>query len=65
MLIVEIKGKMTIDSALKKLKSKFIKTGLSKELFLRKEFKKKSVERREAVKKAEYLQKIRTREQNL
>lgn len=65
MLIVEIKGKMTIDSALKKLKSKFIKTGLSKELFLRKEFKKKSVERREVVKKAEYLQKIRTREQNL
>lgn len=65
MLIINIEGKQTIDSALKKLKSKYIKTGIQKELFSRKEFKKKSVVRRETISKAKYLQKIRTREQDL
>ena len=50
MLIVDINGKMSIDAALKKLKSKY---------------KKKSVERRDVIKKAKYLQQIRSRERDL
>ena len=65
MLIVDINGKMSIDAALKKLKSKYIKTKMSKELLERKEYKKKSVERRDVIKKAKYLQQIRSREQDL
>ena len=65
MLIVDINGKMSIDAALKKLKSKYIQTKMSKELFERKEYKKKSVERRDVIKKAKYLQQIRSREQDL
>ena len=65
MLIVDINGKMSIDAALKKLKSKYIKTKMSKELFERNEYKKKSVERRDVIKKAKYLQQIRSREQDL
>lgn len=62
MLIVNIEGKQTIDAALKKLKSKYIKTGLQKELFSRREFKKKSVLKREIISKAKYLEKIKTRD---
>jgi len=65
MLIVDINGKMSIDAALKKLKSKYIKTKMAKELFERKEYKKKSVARRDVIKKAKYLQQIRSREQDL
>jgi small subunit ribosomal protein S21 len=53
MLIVVVKDK-NINRALKELKSKFIKTKVTKELFDRKNFKKKSVERREEVKRAIY-----------
>ena len=43
MLIIKIDGKKSIDNALKNLKNKFIKTGISKELLERKTFKKKSI----------------------
>ena len=65
MLIIKIDGKKPIDNALKNLKNKFIKTGISKELFERKTFKKKSVIKRDSVKKARYLQQKKSREQDL
>lgn len=59
MIIVKIEGKMSIDSAVKKLRSKFIATQVSKELNERKTFKKKSVKRREVLKKAKHIEAIR------
>lgn len=59
MLIVEVK-KGNIEKALKDLKGKVIKTKQNAILFNRKEFVKKSVERRDEIQKASYLQKIKT-----
>jgi small subunit ribosomal protein S21 len=56
MIIVQTKDK-NINRALKELKTKFIKTKVVKELNNRKNFKKKSVERREEVMKAIYKEK--------
>ena len=63
MIIVKIEGKMSIDAALKKLKSKFVATQVTKELNERKTFKKKSQRRREVVKKARYIESIRKKNQ--
>jgi len=57
MLIVQVKDK-NINRALKELKSKFIKTRVTKELLNRKFFKKKGVKRREEIQKAVYREKI-------
>lgn len=59
MLIVEVK-KGNIEKALKDLKGKVIKTKQNSILFGRKEFIKKSVERRAEVKKATYIQKLQS-----
>ena len=59
MIIVQIKDK-NINRALKELKTKFIKTKVVRELNNRKNFKKKSVERREEVMKAIYKEKKNT-----
>ncbi len=64
MLIVKIEGKTTIESALKTLKSKFIKTKMARELNERKTFTKKSIKRRDEIKKATYLQKIKSGKQD-
>lgn len=56
MLVVKIEGKETLEKALKKLKKKFDKTKVVKELRERKYFKKKSEKRREEIRKAEYVQ---------
>lgn len=56
MIIVHIKDK-NINRALKELKTKFIKNKTSKELSDRKNFKKKSVERREEILNAIYKEK--------
>lgn len=58
MIIVQVKDK-NINSALKELKSKFIKTRVTKELLKRKNFKKKGVKRREEVQKAIYREKLK------
>lgn len=58
MLIIQVKDK-NINKALKDLKSKFIKTRVTKELFERKNFKKKSVERREEIQRAIYKNKLK------
>lgn len=55
MLIVEVGKKETIDRALKRLKSKYNSSKLGKELRERKEYKKKSVKRREERQKAIYV----------
>jgi len=59
MLIVKIDNKTPIEKALKLFKSKVIKTKLMRELKQRKEFTKKSIHRRDEVKKAVYSQKIK------
>ena len=56
MLIIKIEEKETIEKALKKLKRKFDKTKVVKELRERKYFTKKSVKKREQKKKAIYIQ---------
>lgn len=55
MLIVKLENGASIEKALKQYKGKVIKTKQSQQLSERREFKKKSVRRREMVKKAEYL----------
>lgn len=63
MLIIKIEEKDTIEKALKRLKRKFDKTKVVKELRERKYFTKKSVRKREQKKKAIYIeQKFKTEE---
>lgn len=57
MLLVEVNAKQPIERALKVLKRKWDKNKTMKELRDRKEFKKKSVKRRDEVKRAAYIQK--------
>ncbi len=59
MIIVPIKEGENIDRALKKLKRKFEKTGILKELRERQKFTKPSVIKREQKIKARYIQKLR------
>jgi small subunit ribosomal protein S21 len=54
MIIIEVKG--SIEKSLKKYKRKFENLKISKQLRDRKHFKKKSVERRDEIKKAIYVQ---------
>ena len=62
MLIVKVKEGESIEKALKHFKRKFNMTGVLKELRDRDQFKQPSAKRREIVKKAAYVQKIRTEE---
>ncbi|MFN0049162.1 MAG: 30S ribosomal protein S21 [Cytophagales bacterium] len=55
MLIIEIKENENIDKALKRFKKKFEKTQVLKELRRRQAFIKPSVEKRDEVKKAVYI----------
>lgn len=57
MLLVEVNAKQPIERALKVLKKKWDKNKIAKELRDRKEFKKRSVKRRDEVKRAAYIQK--------
>lgn len=63
MIIIDLKKEKSLDSALKKLKYKFTKNKTKEQLFERKEFTKKSVSRREEIRKAQYRQKIRSSEE--
>ena len=64
MIIVPVKEGENIDKALKKLKRKFEKTGVLKELRNRQKFTKPSVVRREQRLKAIYVQQLRNAEQD-
>lgn len=63
MIIVPIKEGENIERALKKFKRKFEKTGIVRELRSRKTFEKKSVRRRDEIKKAIYVQSLRLNEE--
>jgi len=58
MIIVPVKEGESIDKALKKLKRKFEKTGVVKELRERQKFTKPSVLKREEKLKAIYIQQL-------
>ncbi len=58
MIVVPIKEGENIERALKKFKRKFEKTGTMREIRGRQSFTKPSIERREEVKKAAYIQKL-------
>jgi small subunit ribosomal protein S21 len=62
MIIVPIKEGENVERALKKLKRKFEKTGVIREVRTRQKFTKKSVIRREQILKAIYVQKLREQE---
>lgn len=59
MIIVPVKEGENIERALKKLKRKFEKTGVMRELRSRQKFTKPSIERREEVLKAIYVEQMR------
>jgi small subunit ribosomal protein S21 len=63
MIIVPLKEGENIERALKKFKRKFEKTGTVKELRERQAFSKPSVKRRQAVKRAIYIQKLQEKEE--
>jgi small subunit ribosomal protein S21 len=54
MIKIDVKKTKNLDSALKIFKTKFEKTGIKKELLLRREFVKPSVVEREKISKAKY-----------
>jgi small subunit ribosomal protein S21 len=63
MIVVPIKEGDNVERALKKLKRKFEKIGVVRELRRRQKFTKKSVLMREQMKKAVYVQKLREKEE--
>jgi len=58
MIIIPVKEGEQIDRALKRFKRKFEKTGVIKELRARQHFTKKSIIKREELKKAIYINKL-------
>jgi small subunit ribosomal protein S21 len=60
MIIVEVKNANSLESALKTYKFKVYKSKQNEILRNRQEFKKPSVKKRAQVKKAKYLQKVRS-----
>ena len=64
MLIIPVKDGENIDRALKRFKRKFDRTKTMKKLRERKQFNKPSVLKRKQLQKAQYVQAIRTSEEN-
>jgi len=64
MLIIPVKDGENIDRALKRFKRKFDRTKTMKKLRERKQFNKPSVLKRKQMQKAQYVQAIRTAEEN-
>jgi small subunit ribosomal protein S21 len=65
MIIVPIKEGENIDRVLKKLKRKFEKTGILRELRERQKFTKPSIVNREQRKKAIYIQKLQDQKESI
>lgn len=59
MIIVQVKDGESIDKALKKYKKKYEKTGVVKQLRTRQKFTKPSVERRQQIIKAVYVEQLK------
>ncbi|HOI00364.1 MAG TPA: 30S ribosomal protein S21 [Bacteroidales bacterium] len=64
MIIVPVKEGENIERALKKLKRKFEKTGVIRELRERQKFTKPSIKQREQTLKAIYIEKIKRSKDN-
>ncbi len=62
MLIIPIKDGENIDRALKRFKRKFDRTGVMRQLRNRQAFTKPSISKRAEVQKAQYIQRLRDRE---
>ena len=62
MLIIPVKEGENIDRALKRFKRKFDRTGTMRQLRSRQQFMKPSVERRQQILKARYIQHLRDQE---
>ncbi|MDG1570709.1 30S ribosomal protein S21 [Robiginitalea sp. M366] len=62
MLIIPVKEGENIDRALKRFKRKFDRTGTMRQLRKRQQFTKPSIERRQQVQKARYIQHLRDQE---
>lgn len=58
MIVINVKDGESIDRALKRFKKKFEKTGVLRELRSRQAFEKKSVAKRNTVKRAVYRQQL-------
>lgn len=65
MIIVPVKEGENIDRVLKKLKRKFEKTGILRELRERQKFTKPSVKKREERLKAIYIQKLQDQKDSM
>jgi len=63
MLIIPVKEGENIDRALKRFKRKFDRTGTMRQLRKRQQFTKPSVERRQQIQKAQYIQGLRDQEE--
>ena len=63
MLIIPVKEGENIDRALKRFKRKFDRTGTMRQLRKRQQFTKPSVERRQQIQKAQYIQRLRDSEE--
>lgn len=63
MIIVPVKEGESIDRALKKLKRKFEKTGVVKEVRERQSYTKPTTEKREQMQKAIYVQKLKDQQE--
>lgn len=63
MIIVPVKEGENIERALKRFKRKFERTGTMKEIRARQAFIKPSIQKREAMKKAIYVQQLQQREE--
>lgn len=63
MLIIPVKEGENIDRALKRFKRKFDRTGTMRQLRKRQQFTKPSVIRRQEIKKAQYIQSLKDREE--
>ncbi|NOY37852.1 MAG: 30S ribosomal protein S21 [Chlorobi bacterium] len=59
MIVIPVKEGENIERALKKYKRKFEKTGIMRELRARQAYVKPSVQRRETIKHAVYIQKLK------
>lgn len=63
MLIIPVKEGENIDRALKRFKRKFDRTGTMRQLRKRQQYTKPSVERRQQLQKAQYIQNLRDQEE--
>lgn len=63
MLIIPVKEGENIDRALKRFKRKFDRTGTMRQLRKRQQFSKPSVDKRQQVLKARYIQNLKDQEE--